>query len=45
MLVQIVVLLPAVMIERSMYVRMGLNAFDEVAPLVAWCVVKLRVHE
>ena len=45
MLVQIVVLLPAVMIERSMYVRMGLSAFDEVAPLIGWCLVWMHVRE
>ena len=45
MLVQIVALLHSVMIERSMYVRMGLSAFDELAPLIGWCLVWMNVRE
>ena len=45
MLVQIVAWLHLVMIERSMYVRLGLSAFDEVAPLIGWGLGWMHVRE
>ena len=44
-LVQIVALLRSVMVERSMYVRVGLSTFGKVAPHIGWCLVWMHVRK